>query len=221
MGFFAPSWVLAHQSRPGGLHPAHGFGILVERPERSSLDLSLSFRVSPHRSRCRSVRQHPPLRFLPLRRFSGSRQLLFPGATNLRVNALSAFLTLSGPSSAWTSRPSFRPVPPMGSYPSGHVTPAEPFVLSDVLALLWLAEIRVTMLLNWFRRPSREGPFGQSSGSISIAPYRHAPLQGVAPRERLLARTPVMLAGPCSQPSWVSPSLGIPLRRGPPEAILS
>jgi hypothetical protein len=42
----------------------------------------------------------PPLRFSPLRRFPSARQPLTPEATDLRVRALAAFLTLSGPYSA-------------------------------------------------------------------------------------------------------------------------
>jgi hypothetical protein len=47
-----------------------------------------------------STSDNLPCGSLPLRRFPGSRQPLIPRATNPRVRALPAFLTLSGPCSA-------------------------------------------------------------------------------------------------------------------------
>jgi len=106
----------------------------------------LTFRSSPEFlhtgatfSGVQSPRPVPPLRFVPLRRFPGSRQPFDPGGNQppgrcpLSVShALRALLRLDLPAL-------FHAGPVHGVCPSGFFPPAEPCILSNAAALLWLA----------------------------------------------------------------------------------
>jgi len=62
------------------------------------------------------------LRFVPLRRIPGTGQLLLPEGTSLRVRALAAFLTLSGPYSARYLPALFHAGPAHGVHPSRSIS---------------------------------------------------------------------------------------------------
>lgn len=126
----------------------------MTRPEdtspskQSSLSLSLPCRVPlRRRRRVQSLpyRRLPPLRFRPLRRVPGERQLLIPGATIPRVRALSAFLTLPGPCSA-RRLPAFScRSRPWGCTLQGRNPLTEPHLLSEAVALVRLTDRAATV----------------------------------------------------------------------------
>jgi len=129
----------------------------------------LAFRSSPEFSHTgATVAEHsrhpvPPLRFHPLRRFPGSRQPLDPGGNQppsscpLSVShALRALLHLDLPAL-------FHAGPVLGVYPSGFFPPAEPYILSDAVALLGLACLGYATPAVRFPWPSRVGHLHQTA----------------------------------------------------------
>lgn len=159
---------------------------------RSSLDLPLPFRALLHQRRCRPGRPGCnclPCGFFPFDVFP------VPGSHSLRRRPTAGYVPsqrfsrsqgLPPPS---TCRPCFMPVPPVGFPLQGRSPPAEPFTLSSAVALLRLA-----------RSPATVPTIGVAvdAGCI-LAPstilsrrlriLRPAPLQGLAPCERLFLRS--------------------------------
>jgi hypothetical protein len=122
------------------------------------------------------------LRFVPLRRVPGTGQLLFSEGTSLRVRALAAFLTLSGPCSARYLPALFHAGPAHGVHPprsistrravrpSGRRYPLEVGRTNQLPS----QQLRLPRVLGSLRlpRPSFEGTalrtFGPSSGPCSL-----------------------------------------------------
>jgi hypothetical protein len=125
-----------------------------------------------------------PCGFLPFDVFPVPGSHPSPEATNLRIRALSTFLTFSGLF--------FHPVPaglvscrsrPWGFTLQGRSPPAEPSILSDVAALLRLAWLTAAI-------PTTSVASGLGVPSVAVVILsrrrrflRHAPLQGFAPCE--------------------------------------
>jgi len=155
-------------------------------------------------------RRLPPLRFVPLRRLPGVRQLLIPEATNLRVRALTAFRTLSGPFSARHLPALFHAGPAPGVLPFRVPPPAEPYILVGCrcplevgLRLSWRLDPPdchgLLVMPTWSRKSFEE---------TLLQPL--APLQGVAPCEWPCLRGDCLSLPGDHDPPGLSPLWGIP-----------
>ena len=156
-----------------------------------------------------SAPQLPPLRFLPLRRFPSSGQLLFTQGYQPRATVPSQrFSRSQGLLPPATCRPYFVPVPPLGFSPSGPIPPVKHSALSSFSALLRLAHLAVAASTVSHRRVPRTLLVFFDSIFAKQHFARFAPLQGFAPHERShLLSTDITVRRP--RPSWAFSSLGI------------
>jgi len=190
---------------------------------RSSLDLSLPSRAPLHRRRrlrgC-PHRRLPPLRFLPLRRLPGTGQLLILGGTSLQVRALSAFLTLAGPSSARVLPALFHAGPALGVHPFRVDLHSQSRAPSRTPLPSWGWRV--------FLAPSRppwprQGPgkplccLGRLSRRRRFR--RPVPLQGIAPCERLCLQVDCLSQPGDHDPRGFLLPRGFPLLVGDPPRV--
>jgi hypothetical protein len=83
------------------------------------------------------------------------------------------------------------PVPPLGFYPPGFIPPAEPYVLSNAVAFLRLAQLPVSASPPLLIQVIQAMPLLAHGDIFDAAHWRQAPLQGLAPRERPFSRSAV------------------------------
>jgi hypothetical protein len=73
---------------------------------------------------------------------------------------------------------------PWGLHPPGFIPPAEPHVLSNAVALLWLVHLLVAASSRRSMNHPGDDPLRATAFLLMQPRERQAPLQGLAPRER-------------------------------------
>jgi hypothetical protein len=202
IGFFAP--LLAFAPREGMTYRV--FAPLTRRGRLRNPNNPLSaFRSSPeshsHQSRLlrnfkllpaiHHVTKHLPCGFNPFDVFPAPGSHITLEATNLQLLPSQRFSRSQGLTPPGTCRPCFMPVPSLGFYPPGFIPPAEPYVLSNAFALMWLAQLPVSAPTPLPFQATQAVTLHAHGAIIDAAPWKQAPLQGLAPRECPYSRSVV------------------------------